>query len=75
MDHPSPAWIGAVVAVYIAGECFGAITQMLFGDRLGRLRFMQIMCIIVTIGCIIQTAAVNFGMYLAGRVLAGYAVG
>ncbi|KAH8654942.1 putative MFS monosaccharide transporter [Tricladium varicosporioides] len=75
MDHPSTAWIGAVVAVYIAGECFGAITQMLLGDRLGRLRFMQIMCVIVTIGCIIQTAAVNFGIYLAGRVLAGYAVG
>jgi predicted MFS family arabinose efflux permease len=64
-----------VVATYIAGECFGAITQILAGDKLGRLRFMQIMCVIVTIGTVLQTASVNFGMFLAGRVLAGYAVG
>lgn len=36
---------------------------------------MQLMCIVVTIGTTIQTAAVNMGMFLAGRVLAGYAVG
>lgn len=36
---------------------------------------MQLMCIIVTIGTVIQTASVNIGMFLAGRVLAGYAVG
>lgn len=33
------------------------------------------MCIVVTIGTVIQTASVNIGMFLAGRVLAGYAVG
>jgi predicted MFS family arabinose efflux permease len=64
-----------VVAVYITGEAFGAITQIAAGDRLGRRRFMQMMCIIVTIGTVIQTAAVNFGMYLAGRLIAGYAIG
>ena len=36
---------------------------------------MQLMCIIVTIGTAVQTASVNFGMFLAGRVLAGFAVG
>ena len=36
---------------------------------------MQLLCIIVTIGTAIQTGAVNMGMFLAGRVLAGYAVG
>lgn len=36
---------------------------------------MQIMCIIVTIGAILQTAAINYGMFLAGRILAGIAVG
>ena len=54
---------------------FGAVSQMFLGDRLGRLRFMQLMCIIVTIGCTIQTASVNIGMFLAGRVMSGYAVG
>ncbi|KAN0089886.1 putative MFS monosaccharide transporter [Hyaloscypha variabilis] len=75
MGHPSTASTGAVVAVYIAGEACGAITQVAFGDRLGRSRFMQIMCVIVTIGTIIQTASVNFGMFLGGRVIAGYAIG
>lgn len=64
-----------VVAVYIAGEALGALTQTAIGDRLGRIRFMQLMCVIVTIGTSIQTGAVNIGMFLAGRVLAGYAVG
>jgi len=64
-----------VVAVYIAGEAVGALTQTFIGDQLGRIRFMQLMCIIVTIGTVIQTAAQNMGMFLAGRVLAGIAVG
>ena len=44
-------------------------------DKLGRIKFMQMMCIFVTVGTVIKTAAVNLGMFLAGRVLAGYAVG
>jgi predicted MFS family arabinose efflux permease len=64
-----------VVSVYIAGEAVGALTQTFIGDKLGRVRFMQLMCVIVTIGTVIQTAAVNIGMFLAGRVLAGYSVG
>lgn len=64
-----------MVATYIAGECLGGIFQIFAGDRLGRLRLMQLMCIIVTIGTVLQTASVNFGMFLAGRILAGMAVG
>lgn len=58
-----------------AGEALGALTQTAIGDRLGRIRFMQLMCIIVTVGTAIQTGCVNIGMFLAGRVLAGFAVG
>ncbi|KAJ5668914.1 Major facilitator superfamily domain general substrate transporter [Penicillium macrosclerotiorum] len=75
MNKPSNGLTGAVVAVYIAGEAGGALTQTFIGDKLGRIRFMQLMCVIVTIGTVIQTASVNIGMFLAGRVLAGYAVG
>jgi sugar porter (SP) family MFS transporter len=75
MKKPSEGLTGAVVAVYIAGEAGGAFTQTFIGDRLGRLRFMELMCVIVTIGTVIQTASVNIGMFLAGRVIAGYAVG
>ncbi|GES66182.1 MFS monosaccharide transporter [Aspergillus terreus] len=75
MDHPSKGLTGAVVAVYIAGEAVGALTQTAVADKLGRLRFMALMCVVVTIGTVIQTASVNIGMFLAGRVLAGFAVG
>ena len=64
-----------MVATYIAGECVGGIFQIFAGDKLGRLRLMQLMCIVVTVGTILQTASVNFGMFLAGRILAGMAVG
>lgn len=64
-----------MVAVYIAGEAVGALTQTAIADKLGRLRFMQVLCVIVTVGTIIQTASVNIGMFLAGRALAGVAVG
>ena len=50
MHNPSNGLTGAVVAVYIAGEAVGALSQTFIGDRLGRIRFMQLLCIIVTIG-------------------------
>ena len=75
MNHPSDGLTGAVVAVYIAGEAGGALTQTLIGDKLGRIRFMQLNCIIVTIGVVVQTASVNMGMFLGGRAIAGFAVG
>lgn len=64
-----------MVAVYIAGEAVGALAQTAIADKLGRVRFMELMCVVVTIGTVIQTASVNIGMFLAGRALAGFAVG
>ena len=64
-----------VVSVYIAGEAVGAVSQIFIADRLGRIHFMQLMCVVVTIGVTIQTASVNIGMFLAGRGIAGAAVG
>ncbi|KAJ0385245.1 hypothetical protein COL922a_006754 [Colletotrichum nupharicola] len=49
--------------------------QILIADKLGRLRFMHLQCIIVSLGCAIQTGAVNVGMFLGGRIVAGIAVG
>jgi predicted MFS family arabinose efflux permease len=64
-----------VVSMYIAGNAIGAIMASMLGDRLGRIQFMEVMCVFVTVGTIIQTASVNLGMFLLGRVLAGIAVG
>lgn len=63
------------MAIYIAGEAVGALLQTAIGDQLGRIRFMQLMCVVVTIGTSIQTGSINIGMFLAGRFIAGFAVG
>lgn len=75
MGHPSKGLTGAVVAVYIAGEAVGALVQTFIGDRLGRIRFMMLCCCVVTVGVVVQTASINLGMFLAGRAIAGAAVG
>lgn len=64
-----------MVSIYLAGEACGAITQILIGDSLGRIRFLQFLSIVATIGTAVQTASVNIGMFLFGRWAAGYAVG
>ncbi|KIY52993.1 hypothetical protein FISHEDRAFT_55630 [Fistulina hepatica ATCC 64428] len=75
MHHPNSAATGAIVATFVAGEAIGAILMVFIGDKLGRKRFMQLGCLIVTVGTVIQTAAQNFGMFLAGRIITGIAVG
>ncbi|KAJ6093559.1 hypothetical protein N7486_008848 [Penicillium sp. IBT 16267x] len=75
MKHPSNGLIGAVVSIYIAGEAAGSLLQTFVGDRLGRIRFMQMLCILAVIGTVIQTSSVNMGMLLAGRFIAGCASG
>ena len=72
---PPPLTAKQVVAVYIAGEALGSFLQIGIADKLGRIRFMQLSCIIVTVGCAIQAGSINIGMLLAGRCLAGVAVG
>ncbi|OTB01413.1 hypothetical protein M426DRAFT_266340 [Hypoxylon sp. CI-4A] len=75
MNNPSNGLTGAVVAIYIAGEALGSISQILIADRLGRIRFMQLAAVVVTIGCAVQTGSINVGMFLAGRCIAGIGVG
>ncbi|KAI6557889.1 hypothetical protein MCOR09_009261 [Pyricularia oryzae] len=75
MNHPSNDLTGAVVGVYVSGEAVGSLVQIALGDRLGRLRFMSLMCVIGTIGTVIQTASVSIAMFLVGRAIAGMAVG
>jgi len=90
MGHPNDALTGMIVSTYIAGEAVGSVLQMILGDRLGRKRFMQLMCLIVsaclvdnnlnlidiqvTVGTVIQTAAQSYAMFVVGRILTGVAV-
>lgn len=47
MGNPNAAETGAIVATYIAGEAVGAVLQMFLGDKLGRKRFMGMLCVVV----------------------------
>ena len=53
----------------------GSFVQTALGDKLGRVRFMQSLCVLVTLGSTVQTAAINLPMFLVGRAIAGIAVG
>lgn len=73
---PFPAPIkGAVVSIFAAGSFFGVIFSGWSADYLGRKRTIQIASVIALIGGIIQAAAVNVGMLIAGRIVGGFAVG
>ncbi len=64
MNHPNAAMTGAIVATYIAGETIGAMLQMAFGDKLGRKRFMQALCLVVSLLTRYEKASMTeIGMY------------
>jgi MFS family permease len=44
-------------------------------DRYGRIRTFQIACVSSVLAIALQTSAVNFGMFVAGRVLGGLSCG
>ncbi|KIX08701.1 uncharacterized protein Z518_03358 [Rhinocladiella mackenziei CBS 650.93] len=75
MNHPDPGLVCAVGAIYIAGEAVGAILQIIIADQLGRIGFMELLCVIVTIGCVIQTAAVNIAELLDGKLTIYFSIG
>jgi MFS family permease len=45
------------------------------GDKLGRKRSVFVGAAIATLGCALQAGAVTIGMLIAGRAIAGFAVG
>ncbi|CAN6640987.1 hexose transporter Hxt15p [Trichomonascus vanleenenianus] len=75
-DENSAALSGNVVATLQAGCFFGVIAMAFFTDKLGR-RVALIVCgIVFDIGAILQTVAKGkIGLFYAGRVISGLAVG
>ncbi|KAF2800966.1 general substrate transporter [Melanomma pulvis-pyrius CBS 109.77] len=73
--HPETPIIGAINSTFSGGAVFGALMGGLTMDRFGRRMTVFIGAAINLLGACLQTGAQNLGMILAGRILAGWAVG
>lgn len=73
--HPTSNAQGAIVAAMPAGSFFGALLVSKLADRFGRKNIVILSGWIWVIGSILQCAAVDRGMLVAGRVISGLAVG
>ncbi|KAF9259393.1 sugar transporter, partial [Marasmius fiardii PR-910] len=66
---------GAIVSTFNGGCFFGAAAAGWFNDRLGRNRTIQIGALVAMWGCAMQAGASNIGTMIAGRIIAGLAIG
>ncbi|CAK7235885.1 Plasma membrane low glucose sensor [Sporothrix bragantina] len=64
-----------VVSILSAGTFFGALAAGPTGDFFGRRRGLVVSCIVFILGVVLQTAATAIGLFVAGRLIAGFGVG
>ncbi|RSL63850.1 hypothetical protein CEP53_004283 [Fusarium sp. AF-6] len=66
---------GAIVSVYNAGQAIGGLTTGYLADRFSRKYTIFLASLLTIVGAILQCAAVNVGMMIAGRFIAGTGCG
>ncbi|WWC68156.1 uncharacterized protein I206_102079 [Kwoniella pini CBS 10737] len=66
---------GTVTSLFELGCFVGALLVALFGERFPRKALLYIYTIPMIIGSVIQVAAQNTGMLIAGRIIAGIGLG
>ncbi|CAI7581173.1 unnamed protein product [Penicillium viridicatum] len=65
-----------LTSVYLAAGFFGSLFAWPSSETLGRIRAMQVTCIVFLVGAILMTATTSsLPMMYAGRVLTGFGVG
>ncbi|USW54097.1 Putative major facilitator, sugar transporter, major facilitator superfamily [Septoria linicola] len=64
-----------IVSLLSAGTFFGALTAAPTGDFFGRRWGLIVSTLVFTVGVILQTAATDIPLFVAGRFFAGYGVG
>ncbi|EIM87185.1 general substrate transporter [Stereum hirsutum FP-91666 SS1] len=66
---------GTVVSIYEVGCFFGALATFIWAEHLGRRRTVQIGCVLMVLGTIIQITAIrgahNFLQFMIGRTITG----
>lgn len=60
---------GTVVAMYTLGALFGALSCIYIGDKLGRIRTIQLGAAIDVIGAILQCTSFSLGQLIVGRLV------
>jgi MFS family permease len=75
MGTPSASETGGIVSSFTGGAIPGALSVAWLPDRFGRKMTVFIGAAISVLGCTLQAAAVNIPMMIAGRFIAGVAVG
>jgi len=73
--NPSPTMLGAIVSTYTAGGAVGCLLSWPVGNRFGRRGTMLIGAAIAAVGTALQTGAQNIPTLIAGRLIAGIAIG
>jgi len=64
-----------IVSILSAGTFFGALGAAVIADRIGRRWSLIVSSGIFSFGVILQTAATEIPMFVAGRFFAGFGVG
>jgi len=63
---------GTVVALYTLGCFFGALSCIQLGDRLGRIRMIQLGAFVHIIGAVLQASSYSLGQLIVGRLVRGF---
>jgi predicted MFS family arabinose efflux permease len=68
-------WKGLMTAMLELGALIGALCAGYLADRLSRKYSIIVAVVVFTIGSILQTAAVEYGMLTVGRLIGGWGIG
>ncbi|EXJ54852.1 uncharacterized protein A1O5_12918 [Cladophialophora psammophila CBS 110553] len=67
--------IGAMGSAYYAGAVVGMASNWYLPNKYGRIRTIQIGCLASLLAAAMQTGAHSYGVFVAGRVIGGFASG
>jgi sugar porter (SP) family MFS transporter len=73
--HLTPLQSGAVVTTLLIGAAIGAATAGWVTQAIGRRATLLVTCLVYVVSSVVMAAAPGYAWLLAGRVLAGLAVG
>ena len=68
-------WKGLMTAMLELGALIGALFAGYLADKLSRKYSIVVSVVVFTIGGILQTAAVEYGMLTVGRLIGGMGIG